>query len=389
MRLTLAGGAAALAYGSVTFSLAQAAARSDPALAHRLAPYDGRISAALAASIVTPGQGSGDYRRADALARAALLKDPTTVLAVSALALGADARGRQGEARRLFDYAQKLSRRDVLSQLWAIEDAVSRGDIRGALTHYDITLRIAPDTATLLYPILASATGEPPIRAALIAKLAEKPVWAEAFLTYIALRGPDPRATAALFVGLRRSGVALPDSARAAAVHALLAGGSPDQAWRYYAITSHGVDPRRSRDPRFTGDKNNPSDFDWVALATEGLTATLTDGAFDFAAPASAGGPLLQQTQVLPPGVYRLTGHSDGIDQVENARPYWTLRCEDGRELGRVVLPNSAQANGAFTGAFDVPRGCPVQVLTLIARPSDMVAGLTGRIDRVQLMPTR
>lgn len=96
---------------------------------------------------------------------------------------------------------------------------------------------------------------------------------------------------------------------------------------------------------------------------------------------------MLQQLQLLPPGSYRLSGHTIGIEQPAGALPYWTLRCQDGRELGRVEVPNSGVANGNFTGTFSVPAGCPVQTLVLMARSSDAIAGQSGQIDRAALMP--
>ena len=96
---------------------------------------------------------------------------------------------------------------------------------------------------------------------------------------------------------------------------------------------------------------------------------------------------MLTQVQVLPPGAYRLVGRSSGLDQPEASRPYWALTCRDGRELGRVAVPNSAQAEGQFAGELRVPAGCPVQVLALIARPSDDVSGVSGQIDAAQLVP--
>jgi hypothetical protein len=91
--------------------------------------------------------------------------------------------------------------------------------------------------------------------------------------------------------------------------------------------------------------------------------------------------------QVLPPGDYRLEGHASGIEQPESSAPYWLLSCSDGRELGRVVVHNATRDGGHFAGRFNVPAGCPSQFLTLVARPSDLVSGLSGQIDQVQLSP--
>ena len=130
-----------------------------------------------------------------------------------------------------------------------------------------------------------------------------------------------------------------------------------------------------------------PSQLDWAPINDGGLTTSIQSGVFDFAAPASVGGPMLRQLQMLPPGSYRLTGHSIGIEQADGARPYWVLTCQSGRELGRVEVPNSSVSNGNFTGVFSVPADCPMQILMLMARPSDAVAGLSGQFDQVALVP--
>lgn len=387
--------AAVLGYFCVTQALAQVVARRDAAFAYRLAPGTSQATARLAISLAGAEATTADRRRADALAREALLRDATAVLAVATLGSNAEVRGERERARRLFDYAQKLSRRDLPTQFWAIENAVARNDIAGALRHYDIALRTSSATAAdLLYPVLASASADPEIRVALVKVLAAKPSWSESFISYIAGRGPDPRSTAALFLSLRRAGVAVPESAHAPIINALIARGFIGEAWRYYASLNPDADRRLLRNPRFAINKEAPSLFDWVAVndgsVTTSIQSGLEGGMFDFAAPASVGGPLLQQLQLLPPGTYRMAGHSNGIDQEERARPYWALSCrQNGAELGRVPLPNSTQGGGNFVGSFTVPASCPIQVLTLVARPSDAVAGLSGQIDYVQLAPIR
>jgi hypothetical protein len=382
MRTVLAAVAAVLGYCSVTFSLAHVVVKSDPALAYRLAPYDGRIIEAYATTLA-------DRVRADNLAKLALRRNPTAVAAVATLGMNADLRGDKAAARRYFTYAQKLSRRNLRTQLWMIEDAVQREDIPAALHQYDITLRVLPNLGKMLYPVLASATGDPVIRADLVKMLRRKPSWGRDFIAFIAESGPDPRSTAALLVGLRRAGVPIPEAADADVVNALLAAGQSDVAWSYYTAIRPGADRRHSRDPRFAGKLERPSHLDWVPLNDGGLVSSIHGGIFDFSGPASVGGAMLQQLQLLPPGSYRLIGHSMGIDQVQDARPYWVLSCRGGRELGRIEVPNSNVTNGAFTGIFSVPVNCPIQILILIARPSNAVSGLSGQFDHVELAPAR
>ncbi|MCJ8158851.1 lipopolysaccharide assembly protein LapB [Sphingomonas sp. LaA6.9] len=361
-----------------------------PERAHALAPYDGRITARLSQTFVTASSTAADFAEATRLAHLALRQDPTAVRAVITLGLNAQVRGDVAGARRLYAYADTLSRRESQTQLWAIEDAVARNDIPGALRQYDIALRTSRTAPDLLFPVLAAAVDDPAIRAALAQTLASDPVWGPSLTLYISAHS-DPAAAVNLFRSLPRAGGKVTDEPRARLINRLISNGSFAEAWNYYSDIASKADRRMSRDPRFEADLAIPTPFDWVLVDSDGISSLIQPGerggVFDFSAPASVGGPALQQMQMLPPGDYRLEGHSDGIDQPEGSRPYWMLSCHDGRELGRVVMPNSVQAKGAFSGRFTVPAGCLAQMLTLIIRPSDSVSGVAGSINQIRLLP--
>ncbi len=385
----LAALAAAVGYLSVSFSLAQSVTARQPALAYELGPYDGRITARLASSLIDGEPSHVERARADQLAQIALRREPTAVIAVSTLGINAEARGDKRAARRLFAYAFVLSRRDPKTQLWQIEDAAARGDVPGALHHYDIALRTRPELAALLYPILTGASSDPVIRRSLTKTLAGEPRWGVSFISYASRNTADPALAAQIFTDLQRARVTVPAGAQTAVVNALVGARRFDDAWRYYATTRPAVVRKRSRDPNFTANLEAPSVFDWVAVNEGGVATSARDGAFDFSVPASVGGVLLRQVQLLAPGTYRIIGQSSGIADEESARPYWRLQCSaNRRELGRVVLPNSAQADGRFVGTFSVPAGCPVQDLALVAPPTAAISGLTGRIEQAVLVPS-
>lgn len=381
--------AAAVGYYSVSFTLGYVL-KANPAQAHVLAPHDGRITARLAQELMTARTTEVARREATRLAHLALKQDPTAVRAVIALGLAAELRGDSTSARRLLAYAEALSRRELQTQLWAIEDAVARNDIPGALKNYDIALRTSRAAADLLFPVLAPAVADPAIRSALVSVLAAKPTWGPGFIGYVVSHSPGPLETSDFLLRLGRAGVSVTEEVSAAAINALIAGGFPDRAWSYYALLRPGAARNMSRDPRFTAEVNYPLPFDWVSLNDAGVSASIqrgrNGGIFEFSAPPSVGGPLLQQMQMLPPGDYSLEGHSIGLDQAEGSHPYWVLRCHGGRELGRVAVPDSTQNNGVFAGRFSVPAGCPVQTLVLIARPSDSASGLAGQMDEVRLI---
>lgn len=391
VRIALALIAAVLGYFAVTHSLAQVLRTKTPERAHRLAPYDGRITAYLSAKMSGTGATAEDRAEADRLAGLALRQDSTAVAAVATLGLSAQVRGDTEAARHYFGYSDKLSRRDLRTRLWLIEDAVARENIPEALHHYDIALRTSRTAPDLLYPVLGSAISDEAIRTELVKSLINEPAWAGSFIGYAASNS-EPVSAARLFQELQRAGVPVPDSAEAAVIRRLVAEENYVGAWAYYASVRSGADRRRSRDASFAANISAPSSFDWVPITgSAGISAVIQsgtqDGVFDFSAPASVGGPLLQQMQLLPPGDYVIEGSVADLDQLEGARPYWVLACIGGPELGRVPLPNSDENDGNFRGRFTVSAGCTAQYLRLVARSSNAVGGLSGQIDEVQLRP--
>jgi hypothetical protein len=389
----LAAAVAIVGYAGVMQSLAGVRVRSDAGVAHHLAPGDGRITAAYAKSLSGLKASAADRTQADMLAREALEQDPTAVSAASTLGLNAQVRGAVGDARRAFAYAETLSRRDIQTQLWAIEDAVSREDIAAAVGHYDVALRVSVPLAQLLFPVLAAAASDLSIQPVLVKTLSTRPRWGENFINYIAASGVDPLASSAFLRSLRRAHVPVPESARGSLVNALIKAGHADAAWSYYASVRRDVDRRESRDPGFVANNATPSVLDWMPIDSESASTSIVRndkaGMFDFAVPSGSAGPLLQQKQVLPPGSYTVRGTVIGIDPAERALPYWELSCEDGRKLGRVAVPGSGDRPAVFVGTFNVPESCPIQTLAFSARLSESVAGVTGQITRIQLKPTR
>ncbi len=391
VRIALTLSAAILGHSAVNHALADSLSGNAVDRAHAMAPDNGQITALFAQKMIGADASAIRRAKADAFARLALLQDPTASPAVAVLGINAQIRGGATIARPLFTYAQTLSRRNLPAQLWSAEEAVARDDIPGALRHYDIALRTSPIAPELMFPVLASAIVDPGIQKALIKTLTAKPSWAPDFISYVAGNGADPRATARLFIGLRRMAVPVPKSAQSAMINTLISRGYNNVGWAYYKSANPSVDRRTSRDPYFTTDPESPSFFDWSSATDAGINTAIQPGTkqgiFDFSTPPSIGGVLLQQMQLLPPGEYVLEGHSLNIDQPAGAHPYWTLQCSDGHELGRIDLPNSTEVKGMFSGRFSVPSDCPAQTLWLVARPSSVLSGVSGQIDRALLRP--
>lgn len=390
-RGALALGLLVLAYQGTVGSLANAVAKVDPARAAALAPDSGVVLARYAQDSFARAPSKDPQSLPARLARRALLADATAADALTVLGFQARLRGDKALADEVFGYSLALSRRELRPRLWAIEEAVEKGDIAAALRNYDIALRTSRDAAGMLYPTLGAALSEPRIRAELIRILATKPAWTEEFAEYVARRGIEPVGFIALLAEGRSLGLNVPDELRAHVVNALVSQDKPDQAWAFYRSYRDNVQRDRSRDPAFTYGGAVRAAFDWqTAVDTRLSVAILSEGKkglLDFSVPPNSSGELVRQYQVLPKGEYRLHGRSRGLVQPENSRPFWVLSCADGRELGRVVVSDSRTNDGRFAGRFTVPQECRVQILSLMARPNEDIMGMAGQIERVELLP--
>lgn len=374
-------------------SLSQAVAKADAETAYTLAPGDGAILAQLAEDVFSLSPDTAPNSRPARLANAALLADPTAVKALTILAFQAQLRGNVEQSDRLFSYSTRLSRRELRPRIWAIEDAVTRGDIAEALRNYDIALRTSRNAEGVLFPTLAAAMVEPRIRAELIKVLSTEPGWKDEFVTYAANSGTEPEGAIALLDEGRKIGLKATEEAKVNLVNALVSQGKPDEAWTFYRTFRTAAQRNQSRDANFTLQTDHPSVFDWRSGDDPRIASAFLregeDGLLDISVPPTVAGVLASQQQFLPPGTYRLEGRSEGIQQPERSQPYWTLACQGGQDLGRVKVPESSENKGRFSGQFTVPHGCKVQTLSLVAQSTDDIMGVTGQIRRVQLAPVQ
>lgn len=381
-----------VAYVSVASTLANAILKPAPETAYAIAPADGRVIAAFAQRRFSAAPDSNSNSEQARLAMRALQLDATAVDALNVLAMQAEMRAERANVDRLFAYSFALSRRELQPQIWTIEKAVERGDIEGALGNYDLAFRTSRRAQQTLFPVLASALAEPKVRRAVLRLLVTKPVWTGVFLDFASAEGRDPQAVAEL---LRDGEGRLPieQEHRVRVVNGLVAHGLMEKAWDFFITFRPDAARERSRDPRFELSTDTPSTFDWAVGTAPGLSAAIVrgrDGGYlEFSAPPSTPAVVATQTQLLPPGRYRLSGTSAGIDQPVRSQPYWAINCRAGAELGRVIVPNSAREERRFSGEFTVPSNCPVQTLSLVVRASDKASGVFGQITQVQIIPAQ
>lgn len=379
----------AVGYLSVVRSFAIVWAKTDAVSASTLVPSDARITAKAAWTIMERSHSAASRRDAMRLAHKALGRDATAVPAVVVLGLYSGVVDEAKISDAWFEYSQALSRRDLPTQLYFIENAVAAGDVTEALRHYDTAFRVSESIRSTLYPILESAVADAPVRTALARTLASKPLWAEGFMEDIVGRGPDFPAAAQLFVDVRRLNGAIPPDTEAALLSNLISRRDVISAWRYYVSTrpaaAHVIVRNQTFDPRRVG--NTP--FDWQISSANGVIADLdTDdrgGVLDYRLPPTVAAVVVQQMIVAPAGRYRLGSVVEAVSQSLGSGPYWDLKCSDGRSIGRLEIGGPISNRRKFSADLNIPPDCNAQILSLMVRSSDDIQGASGRIAAVTL----
>lgn len=384
---------AAAAWLSVAVAAAGLFASVDPDLVLSLAPYNASAKASKAELVLARFGSTDDLERSAALARSALARDATMVPAWRVLGLAAEASGRHANAAIDFSIVEMLSKRDLPSQLWLIEQSVRENDIPGALAHYDEAMRTSTEIREQLVPVLVSATASPYVAPYLARLLAKDPEWAPLYYAAFIQAPATGAGGAALAADLRRLNPRL-DLSELRPLPALLAQhGAFDDAQRAYrALSGGGSELLRNGD--FERANRYPS-IDWDLTDEDNLIAepVALDGAggqlaLEIRSAYGASGRAARQLLFLQPGAYRLLTTVGAASQNPLKKLSWQLACaNNGAALLEHDIARQSPGRSRVQLSFQVPAGCPAQWLTLQAEASDAPDEAEAWIDDVALQP--
>jgi hypothetical protein len=395
----LLGGLFAVCFGwlSVAVSGASLLRSQFPEAALKLQPWDARASAAAAEQILTATQGRVTpeaARRAGDLARQALARDPTVVEAWRTLAIIST---RPGQAEALFHFASSLSRRDVPTQLWLIEDAVRRNDIPGALSHYDAALRSSLSSQQILIPILINATGERNIVPPLAALLRTQPPWRKAFLDGLVAGAPNPDNLVQLLAMLGRPASPEEQQLMGRAFDHLVEQNAFGPALRLYGMLAG----RAPADQLLrNGSFDHPNVYpplDWQLADGSNINVEQRPGqgpgegqSLYVHASTDARGQAARQLIFLAPGSYALSALSGRTDLPGPEGLSWQISCAsapNSQLLDQPAVPAGPAAR-TIRGEFRVPpSGCAAQWLTLQIVAGDQPGGTEAWVASVRIEP--
>lgn len=342
-----------------------------PELGARLWP-NAQVRANQGWALLGNGQGASEpsLSAAEQLAKAAVRQELINVAAVRNLGLVAATRGDQAKAGELFRAAERLSRRDVPTQMWLIEDHVQRGDVRGALTHYDLAMRSSREAQLMLLPKLAQAAQSLAVARPLSQLAATRPVWWLAFADQLLTDASATEAVSLIIAEMKLDPDKEEERERLTrAIDKLIGLRDYPRAFSLYRQARAGSPASTVRNGDFSF-ADNLSPFEWQLQEDTDLGASIEqrDGAVGPAltlhASEGRSGAVAQQMITLKPGAYQLQLRTGALDQSSATPPEVAIVCVD------TVSPLAAsklQASGARSVmdlTFIVPAGgCKAQWL--------------------------
>lgn len=368
---TIAGAIAALVAGVVGFLLSQSlvATRADPAAALASWPWNAAARAEQATALLAKAQDAPTAASARALSVSALREQPLLVPALRALGVSQAIAGQDAGAARTMAFAETLSRRDLPTELWLIEQGVARGDVAGALVHYDRALRTADTAPDLLLPVLVGASADPGVARPLGRLLATRPLWWSDFATRLVQQNPSPEGTATIVAALKLDPqIAGERTLLSAAMIRLADTGRADLARRL--LPSPGREPLRNGGFEATG---GLVPFDWRLAQDGDLGAEIgarDDGrgnALLLDARSGRGGEVARQLLTLASGRYRITGTVGDVAASAEAPALFMTCAGQARPLGRFRTGSAPIKGARFAARFSVPAGCAGQWLIIEA----------------------
>lgn len=381
--LTIAG-ALALAALSGAVSIAGITRNDRPDIALLLLPFDAVANARMA-DILLQSQPPGPRDQIIAHAQASLVRTPLSPSAARILGLVAGDQAPGGVAERRIRFADRLSRRDLGTNLWLIEEAVKRNDVAGALDRYDIALRTTPLAHGVLYPVLAGALADSEFVEPFIAMTRRRnPTWLADFLPWALQKGGATENVAAI---VSRLPAAWASRDRILAVTTLgqLVGEKRFAAAARFldapvaqAAGSGGLVSTRRLIPLADGRGLAP--FSWSLAASSDLGAEADGTGASAWAGNGTTGAAVSRLLALPPGTYRLRAGWRSIEGEGSAA--WTLTCagEEGRYLSTLRAPSVAVL-------FQVSADCPAQTLQLVLTPGTSSSELKVSVSNPAIDP--
>jgi len=384
------------AYGAYDFSRFDFLRYADPGAAHRERPAD---AVALSGWLDTrigndqqflPGQEDA------ALARQSLVERPLSRASLRTMALAADGAGDIDFADKTMRLSERVSRRDSLAQLWLIERAVQKDDLKSAVAHYHAALSVQPGLGQILLPVLANALAFPEVREEIRPYLEQRASWAPSLIKASVETSPTDDLIALM---MPAAGMLSDDqytAANARLIARLASEGNADVAWDYTQKLWPDFDQKRFTD--FSWNENNTGaqmgSLAWTLSQDSKITADLNAGS-SLAVSLSplARGLIARRDVLVEPGAsYQLTQRLTFDAGTPKGQIRWNGECvaADGTmtPAWEQIIP-SASATSTYRFAIRAPVGCRLMRISLSGTGADGQLASTLKISDIAFAQDR
>ncbi len=363
----------------------QAASRAPASalLAARLAPEDPVILALEAKALMVksmaaeqatgktatsllPGN-SADLQRAGNTAREALTGDITQVEAMAIMGAAANARGDRGAANAIMQASDSLSKRNLLTRLWLIEDAAKREELPAMLRNIDIALRVSATAQNQMFPFLARALAEPAMVDDFAAVLRREPPWTEPFLYTAITSGYGTKNLAKIYLALDKKYDHQGQDLSALIMEQLVAQKAYKEAFEFErGLTGSATTGTEVTDPNFA-QHEGLEPLTWLMTSTAEFDAARSTDPFGntglaLLSSGSGADTVARELLSLQPGRYRFSNSVTSDYGEVSLDLEWRLRCADDDAILDRFNPVEDK-----TATWTVPSSCKYQWLELYA----------------------
>lgn len=356
------------AWFSTFGAIAGASRIAAPARAVAADPRDGKAIVAVLDRKLAADPKAVEPKALRANGRRALAVQPLLPAGLRQIGLSYETGQVDERAYPYFALAERMSRREKLTQLWLAGHALKHDDYDLAATRFDRLFRVSTGARQLVFPRLDQIVAEPRMQSAL-AKAADRGTpWTREYLFYLLEKDPGSRPAAGMLEAMARPAAIRdisPLSQRL--ITQLAADGDPALAARLF--------DRMVRERVFTA----PSEFfapvttitrasglPWqlagsAAAAAEWRAVGETTRALDIYAEAAERRTVASQLRFERPGRYRARVTVALARVPEGAALELTLTC--GRDAAQSVWQLTQASERSISGTpFAIPSTCPVQV---------------------------
>jgi hypothetical protein len=333
----------------------------------------------------------GAASRSDALAvleeaRAALRPAPLEAAAMAQLGLASTLLGNR-QLKRKLHFAERISRRDRVTQAALVSLAATEGDYQATFDHLDKLLTVNPGAGTEIFASLAPLVADAKVREVLV-RYAQRP-WFSAFLYVVADNAANPADLAALMLGAR----ALPPEHRSTllprVLHRLVDAGDHDLA-RQIAVKLGRADPAALDDFSFTAVSTDAAlvPLSWQ-LRSDNIVQThiAVDDGLEVGVTPGQPAVIAERVTDLSAGTYSLEQEVGGADTGQAPHLEWNLACKSGsdaRIVWRQPIPLREKLI-RYRSMLHLPGGCAQQLWQLKVLASDRQTTARFRVKTAKL----